>query len=259
MIATVKHLAANNQENNRWDVDARVSERALREIYLPAFEAAVDAGVLSVMAAYNSVNGQFATENAHLQVDILHKEWGFRGFTVSDWGATHGAASAAVGGLDVEMPYGPLPHYPMHFGNELAAAVTGGQVTAERLDDMVRRVLTAMIAVDLMDGRKGSADVPANTPAHRALARQAAAAGTVLLRNDNEVLPLAGGVRSIAVIGVAADSAAVFTGGGSALVRAGTLTSPLVGIRSRAGDEIEVRFSPEPPAPAPCPRSRPSR
>ena len=115
-IATVKHLAANNQENNRWDVDAVVSERALREIYLPAFEASVEAGVLSVMAAYNRINGTFAAENRHLMVEILHEEWGFLGFTMSDWGATHGAASSALGGLDVEMPYGPLPHYPEHFG-----------------------------------------------------------------------------------------------------------------------------------------------
>ena len=242
-IATVKHLAANNQEDNRWDVDAVVSERALREIYLPAFEAAVQAGVLSVMAAYNRVNGAFASENRHLMAEILHEEWGFLGFTMSDWGATHSGASSALAGLDVEMPHGPLPHYPEHFGAELAAAVESGEVPAARLDDMVARVLTAMNVVGLTSQDHGHADGPATSPEHRALAREAAAAGTVLLRNDHDALPLGADVRSVAVIGLAADSAPVITGGGSALVHSDVVVTPLEGIRAH-GQDLDVRFSP---------------
>ena len=166
----------------------------------------MQAGVLSVMAAYNRINGTFAAENRHLMVEILQEEWGFLGFTMSDWGATHGAASSAVGGLDVEMPYGPLPHYPEHFGPDLAAAVESGEVPAERLDDMVARVLTAMNAVSLTSEGGDHAEATATSPEHRALAREAAAAGTVLLRNERDALPLGGDVRSVAVIGVAADS-----------------------------------------------------
>jgi beta-glucosidase len=243
-IASVKHLAANNQEDNRWDVDAVVSERALREIYLPAFEAAVQAGVLSVMAAYNRVNGTFACENGHLMAEILHGEWGFLGFTVSDWGATHGAASSALAGLDVEMPHGPLPDYPEHFGAELAAAVESGEVPAERLDDMVARVLTAMHASGLTSDNHGHADASATSPEHRALAREAATAGIVLLRNDHNALPLSADVRSVAVIGVAADSEAVITGGGSALVHSDVVVTPLGGIRAHCGQDVDVRFSP---------------
>ena len=122
------------------------------------------------MAAYNSVNGQFATENAHLLVDILQKEWGFRGFTVSDWGATHGAA---------RLPRWPrhrnairtAPALPEALGDELTAAVPGGQA-AERLDDMVPRVLTAMAAVDLLDGRKVSAQTRHHTGIARSPGRQ---------------------------------------------------------------------------------------
>ncbi len=243
-IATVKHLAANNQENNRWDVDAVVSERALREIYLPAFEAAVEAGVLSVMAAYNRINGAFAAENRHLMVEILQEEWGFLGFTMSDWGATHGAASSALGGLDVEMPYGPSPDYPEHFGPDLAAAVESGEVPAERLDDMVARVLTAMDTVDLGSEGPGNAEATATSPEHRVLAREAAAAGTVLLRNERGALPLGADVRSVAVIGVAAEGAPMITGGGSALVHSDVVVTPLDGVRAHCGQKVEVRFSP---------------
>lgn len=245
VIATVKHLAVNNQESNRWQVDAIVSERALREIYLPAFEDAVEAGALAVMAAYNKVNGKFASENDHLLTEILRAEWGFEGLTMSDWAATHSAARSAVAGLDVEMPHGPLPQYPKYFGDELAVAIESGVMPAARLDEMATRILTAMTALDLHRAdRLGNVALHASSPAHRELARRAASAGTVLLRNENRALPLTDELRSVAVIGVAADTAPVITGGGSALVRAESIVTPLQGIRARAGENVEIRFSP---------------
>ncbi|MGW0336930.1 beta-glucosidase [Streptomyces sp. NPDC003011] len=264
VLATVKHLAANNQENNRWQVDTVVGERALREIYLPAFEAAVASGVLVVMTAYNKVNGHFAGENHHLVTEILKNDWGFAGFTVSDWAATHDATASALAGLDVEMPHGPLPQYPKHYGDELAAAVKSGAVPLARLDDMVIRVLTAMEAVGLIHPqRQGHVDAPAATTEHRDLARRAVAAGTVLLRNEHQALPLTTELSSIAVIGAAADTAPVVTGGGSALVRAQDVVTPLRGIEARAGAGIDVRYSPGtagtgmlPPLPAPILRSQ---
>ena len=242
VIATVKHLAVNNQEDDRWAVDAIVSERALREIYLPAFEATVEAGVLSVMMAYNRINGSFATQSQHLMREILHQEWGFAGFTVSDWGATHDAAESARAGLDVEMPHGPLPHYPAHYGDELNDAVETGQVAADRLDDMAARVLTAMAAVGHLDAEAHTPAAAATSAKHRSLARDAAAAGTVLLRNECGALPLGPDVHRLAVIGVAADTAPKITGGGSALVRPDVVVTPLAALQARAG--VDVVFAP---------------
>ncbi|HEX6719176.1 MAG TPA: glycoside hydrolase family 3 N-terminal domain-containing protein, partial [Pyrinomonadaceae bacterium] len=136
IIAEVKHYAANNQENERTNVSAEVDERTLREIYLPAFETAVkEANVGSVMAAYNKVNGTFSSENTHLLKEILKGEWGFDGFVVSDWGATHSTVAAANNGLDLEMPTGEF------FSDKLLTAIKDGQVTEATIDDKIRRIL----------------------------------------------------------------------------------------------------------------------
>lgn len=176
-------------------------------------------GVLAVMAAYNSVNGSFAAENRHLLVEILQEEWGFLGLMMSDWAATHGAVSSALGGLDLEMPYGPLPQYPVHYGDELREALDAGEVPAERLDDIATRVLTPLVALNLLNKPKPDPQAVASRPEHALLARKASAGGTVLLKNTNNALPLGRDVATVAVIGSAAHQSPVSTGGGSALVK----------------------------------------
>jgi beta-glucosidase len=246
VIADAKHLASNNQETDRAFNDMEVPERALREIYLPAFEAAVKrAGVLSAMCAYNRVGGVYACENKPLMTDILKNEWGFRGFAVSDWAATHSSAESANAGLDLEMPHGPTPDYPQFFADLLKDDVQAGRVPMARLDDMVDRILTAMIAAGLLDHPPtGDQSKVVTTPQNQLLARTLSEQGTVLLKNDNGVLPLnPTTTRSLAVIGATAQNAPIYTGGGSASVIPSATTTPLDGIRARAGDRVRVTYA----------------
>ncbi len=149
VIACTKVLTANNQEWNRFDVDVQVSERALREIYLPAIKAAVqEADSWSIMAAYNKVNGDYACESKHLLNDILKEEWGFTGFTVSDWGGVRSTVKTAYAGLDLEMPTGKF------YGDRLLKAIQNGEVTESILDDKVRRILRIMFKAGLFDEDK---------------------------------------------------------------------------------------------------------
>jgi beta-glucosidase len=237
-IATVKHYVANNQEVNREHVSANVSERALREIYLPGFEAAVrEANVGCVMAAYNKLNGTYCTQNEQLLTHTLKNEWGFEGFVVSDWGATHSTVLAANASLDLEMPTGE------YFGDDLRQAVLNGEVSMATLDDKIRRILRQMILSGTLDDRKKGEPGEANTPRHQALARRIAAEGTVLLKRQGSPLPLDHqGLNSIAVIGPRADAAKV-GGGGSSEVIPPYSVSPLDGIRGRAGSGISVEYA----------------
>jgi beta-glucosidase len=245
VIADAKHYAANNQETDRDTVSAAVGEKALREIYTRQFEKAVKAGgALSTMCAYNRVNGGYACENSHLLSDILKGDWGFRGFVVSDWWATHSTAPAANAGLDLEMPGGNGPiGGPERLGQALKDAVQAGQVPVSRLDDMVRRILTARIATGQLDRTStGSHDAVVTSAAHQQFARDLSAQGTVLLKNDRWALPL-DGVHSLAVIGADAQDAAIYTGGGSANVIPSATTTPLDGIRARAGSNVQVSYA----------------
>jgi len=237
-IATAKHYVANNQEVDRGQVSANVSERALREIYLPGFETAVrEANVGSVMAAYNKVNGTYCTQNERLLTGILKNEWGFEGYVVSDWGATHSTVLAANAGLDLEMPTGE------HFGDGLRQAVLDGEVSMATLNDKVRRILRQRFLSGALDDRKKGGPGEANTPRHQALARRTAAEGTVLLKRQGSTLPLdSQEVNSIAVIGSKADAAKV-GGGGSSEVIPPYSVSPLDGIRERAGSGISVEYA----------------
>lgn len=242
VIATVKHFAANNQEWDRFRVNTVVSERALREIYLPAFKAAVkQAGVYSVMAAYNKVNGYYCSANKHLLTDILKDEWKFEGYVVSDWGATHNTVRAANAGLDIEMPYG------RHFGDSLLTAVKEQKVSTATIDDKVRRILGVMYRAGLMDiTRKKPADDEVVYRNHKNLALEAAQKSMVLLKNDNALLPLKKEkIRSIAVIGPNA-AYPISGGGGSSMVRPYYKVSPLEGIRQLAGDEVKIEYAPGP-------------
>ena len=238
VIATVKHFAVNNQEFERNSINAQVDERVLHEIYFPAFKAAVqEAGVWSVMSAYNKVNGAWCAENPHLLTDVLKGLWNFKGFVVSDWGGTHSTVETANAGLDIEMPRGKFLTAPL-----LLPAISNGQVTQAAIDDKVRRMLRAMFSIGLFD-REESDGGPLDTPEQRAIARAAATEGIVLLKNVGDVLPLQPRrVRSLAVIGPNAAVARV-GGGGSAAVRPSYSVSPLDAIRERAGTRFEVTYA----------------
>ena len=266
VIAAVKHYAANNQEIDRHTIDVQVDERTLHEIYLPAFRAAVqEGGSWSVMAAYNRVNGHHATESKFLLTDVLKKQWGFKGFVMSDWDAVKSTVPTLRAGLDLEMPHGTFLN---------AAAVTKaldeGAVTLADIDDKVRRILRAMGAMGMLADRaaamsrltasaKATASPPdlqrrrkaaptstgaLDTPEHRRIALDAARAGIVLLKNDRSVLPLdRTKIKSIAVIGPNAAVARI-GGGGSAKVIPFYAVSPLEGLTKLTGDGVRIDHAP---------------
>ncbi|MFI1456034.1 beta-glucosidase [Streptomyces roseus] len=236
LIATVKHFALNNQEHSRDTVDVVVAEQPLHETELRGFEAAVTAGAGAVMGAYNKVNGTYACENKPLLDELLRGSWGFGGWVMSDWDATHSTVAAIGAGLDMEMPGGT------HFGGPLRQAVRAGTVREETVDLAARRILATMDRFGLL-----AAHPPAR-PARDAaagsrVARKVAAAGAVLLRNEHATLPLTGAAaRSIAVIGPTGQVPFV-GGGGSAHVLPDRAPAPLDAIRGRAGNGSTVRYA----------------
>jgi len=235
--ACVKHFACNDAEWERHRASVEVDERTLREVYLAPFEAAVrEAGAWSVMAAYNRLGGTHCTEHERLLTGILREEWGFDGAVVSDWFATRSGAPSIRAGMDLEMP-GP----PRHYGAKLAAAVREGRADAGSLDACVRRVLGLLARAGALDAGDPPPERADDRPEHRALAREAAVAGIVLLRNERGALPLAGAGR-LAVVGPNADRA-VIQGGGSARVTPHYSVSPLDGLAERAAAAgVELRF-----------------
>jgi beta-glucosidase len=232
---SIKHFAANNQETNRFVVNSVVEERALREIYLPAFETVVkQADPWSVMASYNKINGTYASENRWLLTDLLKKEWGYRGFVVSDWGATHSTVAAANAGLDLEMP-GPAKF----FGDKLTAAVKTGAVSQAQLDDNARRIVRLIVRSGVLDGPLPAGEIGGDR--HRGVARAAADEAIVLLKNAG-VLPLKPGIRTLAVIGPNANVARIQGGGSSAVAPFAKLQTPLEAIRA-ALPGVEVIYA----------------
>lgn len=210
VVSTVKHLVANTQETDRHTVDMVADERSLREIDLLPFEMAVkESGAGSVMCAYNKVNGVYACENPRLLNDILKSEWGFKGWVMSDWGATHSTAPSANAGLDQEF------YQERHFAGALKAAVEDGEVAEARIDDMARRILRSLASVGALDRLETVKPVDA---AGLAAAQRVAESGIVLLQNRDGLLPLpADRTGTIAVIGRRAD-VGVLAGGGSSCV-----------------------------------------
>ena len=227
----IKHFACNDQEWERFTVSAQVDERTLREIHLPAFEAAVrEAKVWAVMSAYNRINGAFCDENEWLLSNLLKQEWGFDGVVISDWHGTHSTVAAANAGLDVEMP-GPA----QHLGAKLAAAVRAGDVAGDVLDDHCLRVLRLAERTGLLDSTTATAvEREEDDPRRRALARELAVSGIVLLRNQS-MLPLDPAVRRIAVIGPNAEHL-IEGGGGSSMVAALRHTAFPDALRARLRD-----------------------
>lgn len=217
IISTVKHFAFNDQETNRTTIDVKVGDAAGRMSDLLALQIAIEVGNPgSVMCSYNLVNGVYACESDYLLNRVLKRDWGYQGYVMSDWGAVHSTIPAALAGLDQQSGW-PFDASP-YFGPALREAVDNGHVPKGRLDDMVTRILWAMCANGLMDN-----PVPAVEPdkidfaAHAQVTRRGAEEGIVLLKNAGNVLPLAPGVRRIAVIGGHAD-VAVLSGGGAAQV-----------------------------------------
>ncbi|WP_298005928.1 MULTISPECIES: glycoside hydrolase family 3 C-terminal domain-containing protein [Anaerolinea] len=226
---SIKHYAANNQEFERFTISAEVDERTLREIYLPAFEAAVKrARPWTVMCAYNKVNGTFASEHRHLLTEILKEEWGFEGVVVSDWGAVRDRVKSLAGGLDLQMP-GPKPAHV----RALVEAVKSGQLSEEALNESVRRVLR-LVDKALRTPKGGAFDADA----HHRLAREIAAEGMVLLKN-NGILPLRE-VSKVAVIGRSAREP-YFQGGGSSNINPTRVDVPLDELRKQ-GEGIQWTF-----------------
>ena len=238
VVATTKHFACNNQEFERDFTNVTIHERALREIYLPAFEAAVkEGGAMSIMSAYNKVNGQWCSENPRLLTDILKNEWGFPGVVVSDWGAVHSTVPTANAGLDVEMPSGRYLN-----PDSLLPAIRAGKVSMATIDDKVRRLLRTIIWAGLLDGSdkdQGSLD----TKEHRQLAVDVAREGIVLLKNDGNLLPLQRTqTKTLAVIGPNAAKART-GGGGSSKVDPLYAVSVLDALKKKLGSDVRITYA----------------
>ena len=242
VAACVKHFAANNQETRRMSVDVEMDERTLREIYLPAFRAAVqEGGAWAVMGAYNKFRGQFCCHNDYLLNRVLKGEWGFRGIVVSDWNGTHDTREAVRNGLDVEMGT-TQPYDDYYLARPFREGLQKGGFPSAVLDDKVRRSLRVMLATHVLDAGRAPGSI--NTVAHQTAARRIAEEAIVLLKNDRAALPLdPAKLASIAVIGENATRLHAY-GGDSAKIKALYEVSPLDGILRRIGDRVTVTYSP---------------
>ena len=236
--ATAKHFMANNSEFDRHNTDAIIDERTMREIYLPAFEAAVkDAHVGAIMNSYNLVNGIHATQNLILDTEILKKEWGFQGVLMSDWFSTYDGVAAANSGLDLEMPNGGFMNR-----QTLVPAVRDGRIPMAVIDDKVRRILRLAVKSGWLDRDQTDLSIPRYNLQGRQAALDAAREGMVLLKNDANVLPLdKHTIKSVAVIGPDAYPA-VPVGGGSAGVRPFASVSFLEGIANELGPSVHTYY-----------------
>ena len=233
----IKHFAVNNQETNRGSVDAQVDERTLREIYLKPFErAVVEGGAMSVMPAYNKVNGDYCSENEHLLNEILRGEWGFKGFTVSDWGGTHSTMGAMLHGLNVQMTGSN------YLGQPVIDSIATGALTEDLVDEKVRQILRVRFAIEAVPDDVANT-VMTSQPECQDIALQVAEKSIVLLKNQAGILPLSKEVKRIAVIG---QNAVLKTqsGGMGAGVKALYEVTPLEGIVKRAGSDVEVVYAP---------------
>lgn len=241
VAACVKHYALNNQELNRWGVDARPDERTLHEVYLPAFEAAVkEGGVYSVMGSYNRVYGTNANQSELLVKNILKEDWGFDGVVLTDWHVDINTRDAAFNGLDLEMGTHVADYEDYFFGRPLREAVQRGEIPETVLDEKVRRILRLQLRVGMMDSDR----LPGarNTEEHRAAAQKIAEQGVVLLKNQNNLLPLEKSqLRKILVMGPNANLAHG-RGGGSSQVKSEYEVTPLQGLRAALGDTVDIQY-----------------
>jgi len=243
VMACIKHYAANSIENSRFHVDVCMTERTLREVYLPHFKRCIDEGAASVMSAYNKVNGHYCGHNSHLLRDILKKEWGFEGFVMSDFvfGIRNGKAANA--GLDIEMPL------TIHFGKRLVKLVRKGKVPEDVIDKAVLRILRQKIKFAQGSEQERYGPQFVLSPEHQALAQEAAQKSIVLLKNEpvgdgsQRILPIdTAQVKNIAVIGKLA-SIPNIGDKGSSMVRPPYVVTPLMGIRAAAPPNSKIIYS----------------
>ena len=239
VIATVKHYALNNEEYDRHNVSVDIDERTMREIYLPAFEAAVTKGhVDAVMNSYNLINGVHATQSEFLNLKVLKGEWGFRGILMSDWNATYDAVAAANNGLDIEMP---SPRFMN--ANTLLAAVKAGAVKETTIDDKVLRLIRAELRYGFLNRPQFDPTDASYSVADRAVALDGALESLTLLKNEGSLLPLdPSKIKTIAVIGPNAYPA-VTSGGGAAETQAFEPVSIVTGIANLLGAKVSVLYS----------------
>src|SRR5450432_556935 len=240
IAACVKHYALNNQEAERGRVSVEVDERALREIYLPAFKACITEGnAWTIMSAYNKVRGIYCSENDYLLRKILRDEWGFKGIVISDWGGTHSTINAANNGLDLEMG-SRLPYETYYFANPLLQAVKEGKVSIVTIDEKVKHILWVIYHTSL------SENAPAgkmNTAEHSKTVYDIAAESIVLLKNDQQLLPLnTSSIKSIAVIGDNA-TRTFHLGGFGAGVKARYEITAFAGLQNSLGNSINIQYA----------------
>lgn len=246
VASCVKHFALNNQETRRLDVDAEVSERALREIYLPGFEAAVKKGkAKGIMGAYNKFRGTHCCHNAYLLNDILRKEWGFEGIVVSDWGGVHDTKEALMNGLDMEMSV--TDNFDEYFmAQPLLELIESGEVDKKAavamIDKKVRHILTVMDGLHMLGGNRSAGSY--NDYNDKAVLRQTARESVVLLKNGKNILPLdRKKVKKLLVVGENANRQHA-PGGGSAEIKALYEITPLMGISMLLGGNADVVYKP---------------
>ncbi len=239
VCATVKHFDANNSEYDRHNINSVVDERTLRELYLPAFQAAVQqAHVCAVMDSYNLVNGEHSTQNKVLNIDILKKDWGFKGLLMSDWDATYDGVAAANGGLDLEMPYAKFMT-----ADTITAALKSGAVSEATLDDKVRRLLRVTLMFGFLDRPQLETNISQDNQHGAQVSLEGARESLTLLKNEGDLLPLnSAHIHTIAVIGPDA-SPAVSGGGGSSTVAPFQATSILDGISNAVAGKVNVLYS----------------
>lgn len=241
VAACVKHFALNNQEEQRNSIDVAVDERTLRELYLPAFEAAVkEGGALTVMGAYNKFRGQWACHNEYLLNQILKQEWGFTGLVISDWNGVHDTKQAALHGMDLEMGTEKKAYDDYYLAKPYREGLQRGEFPMAGLDVKVRRNLRVLLTIKAVDGRSPGA---INTKAHQATARRVAEEGLVLLKNSGALLPL--DVAKVSRIAVIGDNAVRLQthGGWSSEIKAFYEISPLAGITALVGPRADITYS----------------
>jgi beta-glucosidase len=241
VAATVKHFVGNDSEVERWTVDVQADEATLREVYLVPFEACVtEADCAAVMAGYNKVNGVSMTEHEELIAGILKGEWGFQGAVFSDWSAARSTVETALAGLDLVMPGPDGP-----WGQALADAVKAGLVPESLIDDKVARLLRMAELCGALGAPGNPApalEVRKGPHASREVVRGAAARSFTLLRNVSSALPLPSDIRELALIGPNAVHP-VYQGGGSAEVGPAVTVTPLEGLRTALGDDVNITDS----------------
>jgi glycoside hydrolase family 3 domain protein len=249
VAACVKHYALNNQEINRHTVNVKVSDRALYEIYLPAFKAAVQEGkAWSIMGAYNKYKDQWACQNQYLLQDILRKEWGFDGAVVSDWGGVNSTDEAALHGLDMEFgtwtdgltenQSNAYDYY--HLAQPFLKKLQSGEIKEEVVNEKVRNILRLIFRTNMAANRPYGSFA---SPEHFAIARKIGQEGIVLLKNDKNVLPIElGKTKTIAVIGENAIKM-MTVGGGSSSLKAVHEVLPLNGIKNGVGTGAKVLYA----------------